>query len=52
MGDNNSRRPYTPLEVFTIKYANFYWKFMDYLAFGMDKIAILYEKDISNRKKI
>ena len=47
MGDNNSRRPYTPLEVFTIKYANFYWKFMDYLAFGMDKIATLYEKDIS-----
>lgn len=47
MGDNNSRRPYTPLEVFTIKYANFYWKFIDYLAFGMDKIATLYEKDIS-----
>jgi len=51
MGDNNSRRPYTPLEVFTIKYANFYWKFIDYLAFGMDKIAILYENDISKAYK-
>lgn len=47
MGYNNSRRPYTPLEVFTIRYANFYWKFIDYLAFGMDKIATLYENGIS-----
>lgn len=47
MGDNNSKHSYTPHEVFTTLFANYYWIFIDYLACGMERIAGLYEKDIS-----
>jgi precorrin-6B methylase 2 len=47
MGDNSFKHSFSPYEVFLIKYVNYYWKFIDYLAYGMEKIANLYEKDIS-----
>ncbi len=38
---------YTPREIFLINFSKYYWKFYDFLACKIDKLAGHYEKDIS-----